>query len=297
LLAQDPLYGIGTKIAGIPHPTDFAKNVPPPPDLLSKLDRGELYKAMLKERAARRELERQYLQLKQEASTPRTLIPHPGADASSSLLTPAQTHQDLIDAYRATQPRALPGFWPLPCPDLKDYPEVNTREDFQVMLTQEWGRLSQQASDREEEWRQRFNEASEKYLDLLNSFQLLDQRLTTVQTSNLGPRPSTSACRSPLSPCSRSSTCQYLPLSFRTPLTSAVRSSPHTQVLKPTPMRRSPAQEPLLTTLDSPFIFLSFFVGERSFSRASHPALNLQSHDRGITSAKWWACHFFATLG
>ena len=59
------------------------------------------------------------------------------------------------------------------------------------MLTQEWGRLSQQATDREEGWRQRFNEASEKYLDLLNSFQLLDQRLTTVQTSNLaqGPLP------------------------------------------------------------------------------------------------------------
>ena len=59
------------------------------------------------------------------------------------------------------------------------------------MLTQEWGRLSQQASDREEEWRHKFNEASEKYLDLLNSFQLLDQRLTTVQTSNLaqGPLP------------------------------------------------------------------------------------------------------------
>jgi hypothetical protein len=75
--------------------------------LPSKLDRGELYKAMLKERAGTAGAwSAQDLQLKQSATTPRTLIPHPGADASSSLLTLAETHQDLIDAYRATQPQS-----------------------------------------------------------------------------------------------------------------------------------------------------------------------------------------------
>ena len=182
ILAADPLFGIGERIKGIPHPSDFTTGLPAAPDFLSNVDRKDLYKAMLKERAARRTLERQFAELQMQKGTPRATAPSGLPESSHAQRSrPVQANPQVLAVFRDASPRPLPGFVPPVCPTLADSQEATTREGLQELLNASWAQLSEEFLNREQQWIEQERRWTEHTNLLYGTLMYSDQDVATLQ--------------------------------------------------------------------------------------------------------------------
>ena len=182
VLAADPLFGIGERIKGIPHPSDFTTGLLAAPDFLSNVDRKDLYKAMLKERAARRTLERQFAELQMQKGTPRATAPSGLPESSHAQRSrPVQANPQVLAVFRDASPRPLPAFVPPVCPTLADSQEATTREGLQELLNASWAQLSEEFLNREQQWIKQERRWTEHTNLLYGTLMYSDQDVATLQ--------------------------------------------------------------------------------------------------------------------